>query len=178
MSSCNPAVRFAPFLTSHACVSVLKCTSGSSGGSSEASSSARSCGVSIWLSGWRHFPRDPRSNGKPSPEDHRRLRKRQWVASSGTGAQEVETAKQHEIQPHLRAHTPASGATAGSADKLQRTSGSYPEARSPSAPTHACMSANTTASPLVRQSRSERCLCRFKPRSTRTAQKQVHANHP
>jgi len=40
------------------------------------------------------------------------------------------------------------------------------------------MSANTTASPLVRQPCSERHLCQSEPRSTQTAQKQVHQTIP
>jgi len=43
-----------------------------------------------WLLDWATLStasaRDPRSDGEPRPEDHRGLRKRQWVVASGTGA--------------------------------------------------------------------------------------------
>jgi len=95
----------------------------------------------------------------------------------GHRRKEVETAKQHEIQPQLTAvegvrssfGVPLPDRQTREADQTDHD----PEARSRSVPPRACASANTGVN-----LRSERRLHRSEPRSTRTAQKQVHQATP
>ena len=90
-------------------------------------------------------------------------RRSSWIAKTATGrrighsCKKIETATQHEIKPQLRAHEPASGCHCPISRQLQRTMTLRPGPGTPQPA--ACMSANTTASPLVRQSWLDRHLC-------------------
>ena len=98
-SFCSPAVLFAPFLTHRACVSALKCRSGSSGdlrgpplrpGLAACQYGCRGGAGAAFCNSVASMidaaARDPRFNGKPRSEDHRGHRLSPACCKNGNGA--------------------------------------------------------------------------------------------
>jgi len=119
--------------------------------------------------------RDPRSDGKPWSKDHRGLRKRRRVVASGKGAKRSWPQNGMKSNHSFNARS-SFGVPLPDQQTVEANQRIIPLRSDPGTPQRKLACRRTTASPLVRQSCSERRLHRFAFNTDRA--KAGPSNHP